>query len=76
MAHSYVYNTPCYRSLFSISSVNFNLELNHVPGIKFAESFTAGGKWVYEQYVQKNLPIFFFPFDLSLLNVKMTRAKN
>ena len=35
---------PCWRSLFNISSVNFNLEQNHVPGIKYAESCTAGGK--------------------------------
>ena len=37
------YEIPCYRSLFNISSENFNLELNHVPGIKVAESCRAGG---------------------------------
>ena len=33
-----------YRSLFNISSENFNLEYNHAPVIKFAESCKAGGK--------------------------------
>ena len=44
--------------------------------INFLKSCAAGGKWVYEQYLQKKLPIFVFLFDLSLLNVKISRAHN
>ena len=55
---------------------NFNLEWNHVPDIKVAESCRAGGKWAYEEYLLKNLPKFLFLFDLSLLNVKVSRASN
>ena len=54
MMRSYFYETHCYRSLFSISSENFNLELNHVLVIKFAESCRAGGKWAQEEHLQKN----------------------
>ena len=63
-------------SLNDISSVNFNLEYNHVAGIEFAESCRAGGKWAYEKYVQNILPIFLFLLDLSLLNVKILRTYN
>ena len=43
---------------------------------KIAESCTAGAKWAHEQYLQKKLSIFLFLFDLSLLNVKISRAYN
>ena len=36
----------------------------------------AGGKWTYEEYLQKHLPIFLFLFDFSLLNVKISRVYN
>ena len=49
---------------------------NHVSGIKFAKSCRAGGKWTYDEYLQKNSPIFLFLSDLSLLNVKIWRAYN
>ena len=52
------------------------MEENHVPGIKFGESCLAGGKWAYEQYLQKKLSVFLFLFDLPLFNVKMLRAYN
>ena len=55
---------------------NFHLELTHVPGIKFVEFWRAGGKWTSEEYLQKNLTIFLFLFDLSLLNVKIWRDHN
>ena len=41
-----------------------------------ASNCRAGGKSVYEEYLQNNLPIFLFLFDLSLLNVKIPRAYN
>ena len=44
--------------------------------MKFAESCRAGGKWVYEEYLQKDLPVFLFLFDLLLLNVKISRVYN
>ena len=50
--------------------------LIHVPGTKFAESSRDGGKWAYEEYLQKKLPIFLFLFDLPLLNAKISRAYN
>ena len=36
----------------------------------------AGGKWPYENYFQKNLPVSLFPSDLPLLVVKISRACN
>ena len=51
------------------------MKLNYVPSIKFAESCKAGGKLSYEEYLQKNL-MFLFLSDLSLLNVKISRAYN
>ena len=30
----------------------------------------AGGKWGYEKYLKKSLPIFIFPFNLSELITK------
>ena len=42
--HNYFYEISCQRSLFNISTENFNLEQNRFPGIKFAESCRAGGK--------------------------------
>ena len=35
-----------------------------------------GSKWVYEKYLQRNLPKFLFLSDLSLLIVKILRAYN
>ena len=52
------------------------MEWNHIPGFEFAESCRAGGKWAYEEYLQQILPIFLFLFELSLLNVKISRAYN
>ena len=67
----------CMKYLASVvSSEKFNLEYNHVPAIKFADYWRTGGKWAYEEYLQKKLPIFLFLFDLSLSNVKISRAYN
>ena len=32
-----------------MDSTDFNLEQNHVYGVKFAEFCRAGGKWAYEE---------------------------
>ena len=40
--------------------------------MKFTESCRAGGKWAYEERLRKNLPLFLFLFDLSLLIVKVS----
>ena len=47
---SYCYEIPYWRSLFNVFTENFNLEQNHVSGIKFAQFCTAGGN---EEYLQK-----------------------
>ena len=46
------------------------------PALKFVEFCRAGKKWASEEYLQKNLTIFVFLFDLSLLNVKISKAYN
>ena len=56
----------------NISSKNFNSQI----AIKFVESCRTVGKWAYEECISKNLPIFPFLFDLSLLNIKISRAYN
>ena len=69
----------CMKYLASVVPLIFQAETlnwNHVPGIKFAEPCRAGGEWAYEEYLQKNLQIFLFLFDLSLLNVMISRAYN
>ena len=44
--------------------------------MKFTESCTVGGKWAFEQYLQKKLSIFLSLLDLSLLNLKTSWAYN
>ena len=46
----------------------------HISSIKFAKFCRTDGKWVYDEYLQKNLPIFLFLSNLSLLIVKKLRA--
>ena len=36
------------------------------------KTLTLTGKWAYEEYLQINLPIFFFVSSLSLLNLKIS----
>ena len=48
------------KHIASVVSLIFLAKTFHVPGIKFAEFCIAGRKWVSEEYLQKNLPIFFF----------------
>ena len=43
---------------------------------ELAESSRAGGKCDYEEYLQKNSPIFLFLSELSLLDVKVSKAYN
>ena len=48
-------------SIFSLKFPPINLIWKtHVFGITFAKFCTASGKWVYEGYLQKSLPIFPF----------------
>ena len=42
--------------------------------MKFSKFCRAGGKWAYEEYLQKHLPTLIFLFDVSLPNVKISRA--
>ena len=48
-----------WRSPFNISTEKFDLEWNHVSGVKFAESCRAGGKWAYEEYLQNKFIKYF-----------------
>ena len=54
--------------LASVSTKNFDLELNQVSAIKFTESSWADGKWAYEEYLQKIYQYsFFYPIYHCLL---------
>ena len=63
-------------SVVSLISLPKTLIWNEIAfsGIRFAEFFRAGGRLVYEGYLQKLLEIFFLLFSLSLLIVKVLRA--
>ena len=52
------------------------LNLFYLRAIKFTQSCIAGGKWPYEEYLQKNLAIFLFLSDLLLLIVTISGAYN
>ena len=44
----------------NISTENFDLEFNHIVGIKLDESWRGGGKRAYAEYLQKSLQYSFF----------------
>ena len=60
--------------IVSLVSLIFLAKTLIFPDIKLDESCRANGRWAYEGYLPKNLPKFLFLFDLSLLNVKISRA--
>ena len=57
----------------NISTENFKLDkiCHQIRGI-----LRSWWKLAYEEYPQTKLPVFFFLPDLSLLNVKISRAYN
>ena len=69
------------RSLANIVSLIFLLKTlilkkNCIFGIELAGSRGAGDKLAYEEYLRRNLSVFLFLSDISLLNVKISRAYN
>ena len=54
-------------------AVTFTKYLANVMYLIFPlKTLTLTGKWAYEEYLQINLPIFFFLSSLSLLNLKIS----
>ena len=65
------------KHLTSVVSLIYLAEtLFWIKGIKFADSCRAGGKWAYEEYIQRNSQKLFFLFDFTLRNVSISRAYN